>query len=233
MSSCSGQGSTAREDGNADKPAACTTRSSIETTLHNVQRIHLTHTATLPRTCVNSGCRSAPRSPSRKPRPNCMGIGPGDASLRAGANAHAVICGRRASPAPNLCFQRTYSNCPPRPFINPSHPDLVVAVEARHHQHLLEQLRRLRQRVPVARLQPAAHKKAGAKANGQEKSKRRYNGSRRSAAAPAPLQPARRLVIQERGSSVWSSHRILHSKVLQGGPTYSWDKKAAYREGTR
>ena len=33
--------------------------------------------------------------------------------------------------------------------------DLVVAVDAGDHQHLLEQLRRLRQRVPVPRLAPA------------------------------------------------------------------------------
>ncbi len=33
--------------------------------------------------------------------------------------------------------------------------DLVVAVDAGDHEHLLEQLRRLRQGVPVARLDPA------------------------------------------------------------------------------
>ena len=35
--------------------------------------------------------------------------------------------------------------------------DLVVALVAAHHQQLLEQLRRLRQRVPRARLQPRGH----------------------------------------------------------------------------
>ena len=35
--------------------------------------------------------------------------------------------------------------------------DLVVAVEARHHQHLLEELRRLRQRVEVAFVQARGH----------------------------------------------------------------------------
>jgi hypothetical protein len=37
--------------------------------------------------------------------------------------------------------------------------DLVVAIEARHHQELLEQLRRLRQRVETARMQAAWHQK--------------------------------------------------------------------------
>jgi hypothetical protein len=35
--------------------------------------------------------------------------------------------------------------------------DLVVAVHARHHQDLLEQLRRLRQRVELARVDAARH----------------------------------------------------------------------------
>lgn len=43
----------------------------------------------------------------------------------------------------------------PTPTPTPPPPHLVVPVKARHHEHLLEQLRRLRQRVPVARLDPA------------------------------------------------------------------------------
>ena len=42
-------------------------------------------------------------------------------------------------------------------FVAEAADDLEIALEARHHQELLEELGRLRQRVEAARLEPARH----------------------------------------------------------------------------
>lgn len=55
-----------------------------------------------------------------------------------------------------LCLCQQQQQCRlSSPLNPPADTHLVVAIKARNHQHLLEQLRGLRQRIPVARLQPA------------------------------------------------------------------------------
>src|SRR3712207_9041615 len=55
--------------------------------------------------------------------------------------------------------------------------DLVVALEAGHHQQLLEELRRLGQRVELARAEPARHEEVARPLGGRDRKSTRLNSS--------------------------------------------------------
>ena len=171
--------------------------------------------------CVNSGWRSARRSSSRKHRAICSGgggarcahVGVWDGVFRrpqvCTSRLHVCSCARSCT---SLRCRRggaeEAAGWLPTAAAS-AVACLVVAVEPRHHEHLLEQLRRLRQRVPVARLQPAGARGRSGAGGGHEMvsiAGKSFTSTPSLLAGPATLPPSLALSLSTSLSLHISTH---------------------------